>query len=168
MTKWETQPSGRMDRSLVLCCTVNYRNNSSVGEEQSSRLKSRAGVSGSFVSCMSSSHLLLPFNISPVTTFLWNCWADFMNWDSIHLISEGKKTASAGRLTCIIWIKTDLFLWVTVYKWMKVLWQLRNYCKINNLDAHIFVCSYILSKRKWKEEVSVIQVDPEGYFFLTQ
>lgn len=56
----------------------------------------------------------------------------------------------------------------TVYKWMKVLWQLRNYCKINNLDAHIFVCSYILSKRKWKEEVSVIQVDPEGYFFLTQ
>lgn len=41
--------------------------------------------------------------------------------------------------------------------------------KINKEDVHAFVCSYTLSKPKWKEEVSAIQVGPEDFFlFLTQ
>lgn len=116
MTKWATQPSGRMDRSLVLCCSHCW-----LWEQQQCgrRAVKQAEVQSRCLwflweeGCMSSSHFLFPFHTSPVTTFLWNYRADFLNWDTMQLISEGKKiTASASRLTCIIWIKTDLLLWV--------------------------------------------------------
>lgn len=150
MTKWETQPSARMDRSLVLCCSHSWLW-TAAGWEKSSQ----AGWSPEQVSLVPLwGELYVQLSFPPP---FWHNSRYYFFVKSSGRFSELRQHAAyfRGKENNCICRQADLHylniarsvpLSFRVYKWMKVLWQLRNYCKINSSDAHIFVCSYILSK----------------------
>lgn len=118
-------------------------------------------------SCMSSSISSSLSTHFPLLLFLWNHQTDFWTETVYSFFYRGRNYLCICRQADLHYLNKDrsVPLSFIVYKWMQVSWQLRNCCKINSWDAHVFVCSNILSKPKWKEEVSVIQADPERFFF---
>lgn len=120
-----------------------------MGEEQLSRLKSRAGASGSFVRrAVCPVPFPPPFPHISHYYFFVKSSGRFSELRQHAAYFRGEENNCICRQADLHYLNKDRSapLSFTVYKWMKVLWQLRNYCKINSLDAHIFVCSYILSK----------------------